>query len=186
LVKVEGQGPFSETVDGVTISGTIEGDTITFETDPPTPITLVVKSGQEVEFFGPSTGGTFTNSTGQDISNVQFCLDENGDDDVTPPGDDDVTPPGDDNVVTKDVVTPGVTKKKVIITPGVTKEKVVVAPEKKVVVTSDVATGDTTIVTEDVAAAGGVLPETGGASMLAMGAGALLVAGGLLARRIAR
>ncbi|MCA3748289.1 MAG: hypothetical protein IN808_04010, partial [Rubrobacter sp.] len=36
------------------------------------------------------------------------------------------------------------------------------------------------------AAAGGVLPETGGASLIALGAGALLVAGGLLARRIAR
>jgi hypothetical protein len=36
------------------------------------------------------------------------------------------------------------------------------------------------------AAAGGTLPETGGASLIALGAGALLVAGGLLARRIVR
>ncbi|ABG05617.1 hypothetical protein Rxyl_2700 [Rubrobacter xylanophilus DSM 9941] len=36
------------------------------------------------------------------------------------------------------------------------------------------------------AATGGVLPETGGASLIALGAGALLVAGGLLARRIIR
>jgi hypothetical protein len=36
------------------------------------------------------------------------------------------------------------------------------------------------------AAAGGALPETGGASLIALGAGALLVAGGLLARRIVR
>jgi hypothetical protein len=36
------------------------------------------------------------------------------------------------------------------------------------------------------AAAGGALPDTGGASLLALGAGALLVAGGLLARRIVR
>ena len=36
------------------------------------------------------------------------------------------------------------------------------------------------------AAAGGALPSTGGASLIALGAGALLVAGGLLARRIAR
>ena len=36
------------------------------------------------------------------------------------------------------------------------------------------------------AAAGGALPSTGGASLLALGAGALLVAGGLLARRIFR
>ena len=36
------------------------------------------------------------------------------------------------------------------------------------------------------AAAAEVLPETGGASLLALGAGALLVAGGLLARRIVR
>ena len=33
---------------------------------------------------------------------------------------------------------------------------------------------------------GGTLPETGGASLLALGAGALLVAGGLVARRIVR
>ncbi len=36
------------------------------------------------------------------------------------------------------------------------------------------------------AAAGGTLPDTGGASLFALGAGALLVAGGLLARRIVR
>jgi len=36
------------------------------------------------------------------------------------------------------------------------------------------------------AAAGGELPSTGGSSLLALGAGALLVAGGLLARRIVR
>jgi LPXTG-motif cell wall-anchored protein len=35
-------------------------------------------------------------------------------------------------------------------------------------------------------AAGGELPSTGGASLIALGAGALLVAGGLLARRIVR
>jgi hypothetical protein len=35
-------------------------------------------------------------------------------------------------------------------------------------------------------AAGGALPSTGGASLLALGAGVLLVAGGLLARRIVR
>ena len=36
------------------------------------------------------------------------------------------------------------------------------------------------------AASGGSLPSTGGASLMALGAGALLVAGGLLARRILR
>jgi LPXTG-motif cell wall-anchored protein len=36
------------------------------------------------------------------------------------------------------------------------------------------------------AAAGGELPDTGGASLFALGAGALLVASGLLARRIVR
>ncbi len=36
------------------------------------------------------------------------------------------------------------------------------------------------------AAVGGALPPTGGASLIALGAGALLVAGGLLARRIVR
>ncbi len=36
------------------------------------------------------------------------------------------------------------------------------------------------------ASSGGSLPSTGGASLIALGAGALLVAGGLLARRIIR
>jgi hypothetical protein len=36
------------------------------------------------------------------------------------------------------------------------------------------------------AAAGGALPSTGGASLIALGAGALLVAGGLLARKLVR
>ena len=36
------------------------------------------------------------------------------------------------------------------------------------------------------ASSGGVLPDTGGASLITLGAGALLVAGGLLARRIVR
>ena len=36
------------------------------------------------------------------------------------------------------------------------------------------------------AAAGGALPDTGGASLIALGAGALLVAGGLLARKLVR
>jgi hypothetical protein len=39
---------------------------------------------------------------------------------------------------------------------------------------------------EAAAASGGVLPDTGGASLIALGAGALLVGGGLLARRIVR
>ena len=38
----------------------------------------------------------------------------------------------------------------------------------------------------DASAAYSVLPDTGGASLIALGAGALLVAGGLLARRIVR
>ena len=36
------------------------------------------------------------------------------------------------------------------------------------------------------ASSGGVLPDTGGASLITLGAGALLVAGGLIARRIVR
>ena len=55
-----------------------------------------------------------------------------------------------------------------VVSPDVT----VVSPD---VVTPDVVTKTTT-----------VLPETGGASLLALGGGALLVAGGLLARRIVR
>ena len=56
--------------------------------------------------------------------------------------------------------------------------------------------GDTVVVADDddgtasasssASAATAVLPETGGSSLLALGAGALLVAGGLLARRIVR
>jgi hypothetical protein len=38
----------------------------------------------------------------------------------------------------------------------------------------------------DAPAPTGALPETGGASVLALGAGALLVAGGILARRLVR
>ena len=66
-------------------------------------------------------------------------------------------------VVTADTVVKGTTV--------VTKDVTVVSP--------DVVTSDTTTTTA-------VLPETGGASLLALGAGALLVAGGLLARRIVR
>ena len=175
LVKVEGQGPFEETVDGVTISGTIEGDTVSFTTDPPTAVTLVVKAGQTVEFFGPAALGVFTISTGQDISNVQFCVDEDGDDD----GDDVQEQP----VVTKDVVV----EKKVVVEDGAVVEKNVVV-EDEAVVTEDVVVTEEVVVTED-AAAGAVLPETGGIgspSVLALGAGALLLAGGLLARRILR
>jgi LPXTG-motif cell wall-anchored protein len=200
LVKVEGQGPFSETVDGVTISGTIEGDTITFETDPPTPVTLVVKSGQNVEFFGPAESGTFTNETGQDISNVQFCLAEDVDDDgddVTPDDGDDVTPDDGDDVVVDDdgddvQEQPVVTKDVVVEKQVVVEDEAVV--EKQVVVEDEVVVTDTNVVTEEVVvtedvAAAAVLPETGGTggtSLLALGAGALLVAGGLLARRILR
>ena len=51
----------------------------------------------------------------------------------------------------------------------------------------DVVSSDVSVVSSDVAATETeVLPETGGASLLALGAGALLVAGGLLARRIVR
>ena len=56
-----------------------------------------------------------------------------------------------------------------------------------------VVSGDTTVVSGDTTTTAGttttttaVLPETGGSSLLALGAGALLVAGGLLARRIVR
>ncbi|HEU4321586.1 MAG TPA: hypothetical protein VFS21_00420 [Roseiflexaceae bacterium] len=50
------------------------------------------------------------------------------------------------------------------------------------------AAGGTAAAAGGTAAAGGAaaLPETGGASLIALGAGALLVAGGLLARRIVR
>ncbi|CAN5602857.1 hypothetical protein BH24ACT18_BH24ACT18_02650 [soil metagenome] len=56
-----------------------------------------------------------------------------------------------------------------------TVEGEVVSPDVAVV-SPDVAVTETTT----------VLPETGGASLLALGGGALLVAGGLLARRIVR
>ena len=48
------------------------------------------------------------------------------------------------------------------------------------------ATATATSTATSTAAVGGALPPTGGASLIALGAGALLVAGGLLARRIVR
>ena len=48
------------------------------------------------------------------------------------------------------------------------------------------AAGSASAAAGSASAAAEVLPETGGASLLALGAGALLVAGGLLARRIVR
>ena len=48
------------------------------------------------------------------------------------------------------------------------------------------ATATPTATASATATAAAVLPETGGASLFALGAGALLVGGGLLARRIAR
>ena len=51
---------------------------------------------------------------------------------------------------------------------------------------SPTATATASATASATAAAGGELPETGGTSLLALGAGALLVAGGLLARRIVR
>jgi len=48
------------------------------------------------------------------------------------------------------------------------------------------AAGSASAAAGSASAAAEVLPETGGASLLALGAGALLVAGGLVARRIVR
>ncbi len=84
---------------------------------------------------------------------------------------------GDKIVIEKDVVVFTVEDEEVV-SPDVA----VVSPDVAVV-TADVS------VTEDVAAGAAVLPATGGTggtSLLALGAGALLVAGGLLARRILR
>ena len=53
-------------------------------------------------------------------------------------------------------------------------------------VTTVSATASASASASATAAAAEVLPETGGASLLALGAGALLVAGGLVARRIVR
>jgi len=51
---------------------------------------------------------------------------------------------------------------------------------------SAAAAGSASAAAGSASAAAEVLPETGGASLLALGAGALLVAGGLVARRIVR
>ena len=56
--------------------------------------------------------------------------------------------------------------------------------KKHVVVNGETATAKATSTSTATGAA--ELPETGGASLLALGAGALLVGGGLLARRLAR
>ena len=67
-------------------------------------------------------------------------------------------------------------------------EKVVVDHGKKVVVVSASSSSSASTAAEAQYStpAAKILPETGGASLLAIGAGALLVAGGLLARRIVR
>ena len=52
--------------------------------------------------------------------------------------------------------------------------------------TAVAAAGSASAAAGSASAAAEVLPETGGASLLALGAGALLVAGGLVARRIVR
>ncbi len=63
-------------------------------------------------------------------------------------------------------------------------EKVVTHEDKVVTATKTITTPTTTTTVSPEKAV--VLPATGGASVIALGAGALLVAGGLLARRIVR
>ncbi len=55
-----------------------------------------------------------------------------------------------------------------------------------VVTVVELEKGKVVVATVTASASAKVLPETGGASLLALGAGGLLVAGGLLARRIVR
>ncbi len=88
----------------------------------------------------------------------------------------------------KKTVTPKATvhaKKKVVSVKG--KKHVVVVKGKTVTAT---ATATAKVAAQvqygGGGAGGGTLPETGGASLLALGAGALLVGGGLVARRLAR
>jgi hypothetical protein len=71
-----------------------------------------------------------------------------------------------------------VAKKKVVMVHG---KKFVVVNGKTVTATATVKKGPSAT-----AAAAKTLPDTGGASLFALGAGTLLVGGGLLARRIAR
>ena len=63
---------------------------------------------------------------------------------------------------------------------------VVDVDETVVTVSAAADEGSATAAAGSASAAAEVLPETGGASLLALGAGALLVAGGLVARRIVR
>ena len=57
---------------------------------------------------------------------------------------------------------------------------------KTVTATATTSATSTSTATASATATAKTLPETGGASLLALGAGALLVGGGLVARRIAR
>lgn len=62
----------------------------------------------------------------------------------------------------------------------------VLPPEVVEVIEVTPVTESVTVVEEEASATLSVLPDTGGASLIALGAGALLVGGGLLARRIIR
>ena len=73
------EGPAEEGTRPVNVGGTvmisfkISGDTVTFYSEGPPALILVVKGGQLTEEFGPTSKGTFTLSNGQDIDHVTFC-----------------------------------------------------------------------------------------------------------------
>jgi hypothetical protein len=81
-----------------------------------------------------------------------------------------------------------VAKKKVVMVHGKKAKVISIKGKKFVVVNGKTVTATATVKKgpSATAAAAKTLPDTGGASLFALGAGTLLVGGGLLARRIAR
>ncbi len=135
-----------------------------------------------------ANAANIANAAGIDVDTVNVCLNNFATVTATPTAKT-VTP-------TAKTVAP---KKKVVFVKGkkVVPEKVISVKGKKLVVvvsgktvtattTATTSATSTSTSTASATATATSLPETGGASLLALGAGALLVGGGLVARRISR
>jgi LPXTG-motif cell wall-anchored protein len=138
----------------------------------------------DVSGDGNAVGGDATGGAVSDSAIVQECVQiisqaGAGGDLVIVKGDTIVI----DGITVVDLDGDGVIIVKEAVEQGVSLEVALVA----VAEASASASASASVVSGDAAAAsGGELPDTGGASLFTLGAGALLVAGGLLARRIVR
>jgi LPXTG-motif cell wall-anchored protein len=134
----------------------------------------------DVSGDGNAVGGDATGGAVSDSAIVQECVQiisqaGAGGDLVIVKGDTIVI----DGITVVDLDGDGVIIVKEAVEQGVSLEVALVAVAE--------ASASASVVSGDAAAAsGGELPDTGGASLFTLGAGALLVAGGLLARRIVR